>query len=132
MTPYIFVFDEEAISEQDPSAFLAHAPDAVHLHIDEKVVDIVRTRGETKGLDEKEATIIRFGRELFQKPIVSSKTFADAQKSFGKQGTLGMTLYMCYYMSNEMLLRAYDQHLDPSPSCVEPHNGCAAHKTPLW
>jgi hypothetical protein len=44
----ILVASREA---DDPSAFLAHAPDAINLHIDPKVVDIVRTRSETKSLD---------------------------------------------------------------------------------
>jgi 4-carboxymuconolactone decarboxylase len=116
----------------DESGFLTHAPDAIKQGIDPKVVEIVRTRSDTKGLEAKQAAIIQFGRELFQQPIVSSKTFAEAERQLGRKGTLGMTLFMCYYMANRMLMRAYDQHLDTSPGCVDPHNGCASAKGHLW
>jgi 4-carboxymuconolactone decarboxylase len=116
----------------DESAFLAHAPDAIRQGVDPKVVEIVRARQDTKGLDAKEAAIIQFGRELFQKPIVSSKTFAEAEEQLGRKGTLGMTLFMCYYMSNAMLIRAYDQHMDTSAACKDPHDGCASPKGHAW
>jgi 4-carboxymuconolactone decarboxylase len=116
----------------DESAFIAHSADAIKQGVDPKTVEIVRARRDTKGLDPKDAAVIQFGRELFHQPIVSSKTFAEAERQLGRKGTLGMTLLMCYYASAEsMLMRAYDQHLDTSPSCL-PHNGCASSTGHAW
>jgi hypothetical protein len=73
-----------------------------------QVVEIVRKEQDTKGLEEKEAVIIQFGRELFNQPKVSSKTFADVERNFGRKATLGITLTMGYYAANTLVMRAYD------------------------
>jgi 4-carboxymuconolactone decarboxylase len=96
----------------DEAEFLEHEARSTEL-LSPKVVDIVRNNQDTKGLEEKEALIIQFGRELFREPKVSSKTFAAAERNFGRKGTLGITLLLCYYTSNGLLLRAYDQHVEP-------------------
>jgi hypothetical protein len=77
-----------------------------------EIVEIVRNNREPKGLEEKQETIIRFGREMFRGPKVSSSTFAKMQKNFGQRGTLAMTLMMGYYAGNGFLFHAYDQHID--------------------
>ena len=77
-----------------------------------KIVEVIRNRKDTKGLNEKDAILIQFGRELFHQPKVSSKTFASMERLFGRRGTLAVVLIMGYYTSNAMLMRAYDQHLD--------------------
>jgi hypothetical protein len=79
-----------------------------------KVVEAVRNYQDTAGFDSKEAIIIQYGRELFQQPRVSSKTFADMQREFGPRESLGITLIMGYYMQNVTLYRAYDIHIDRS------------------
>ncbi len=79
-----------------------------------EVVEIVRNKQDPKGLEEKEALIMQFGRELFHKPKVSSKTFADMERNFGRQGTLGISLVMGYYTASALLMHAYDQHTEPA------------------
>jgi hypothetical protein len=113
--------------------FLNHEPDAIKV-LGTKVEDIVRLRQDPKGLEEKEVAIIQFGRELFHEPIVSSKAFADLERNFGKKGALGITLIMCHYDSNALLMRAYDQHMDKRAECVTPHSGCVnpAQPLPSW
>ncbi len=80
------------------------------------VVELIRNKQDPKGIDEKEALIIVFGRELFRQPFnrVSSKTFAQMEQTFGRQGTLGISLVMGYYTANALLMHAYDQHTDPA------------------
>lgn len=113
--------------------WLNHEPQAVAL-LGQKTVDIIRKREDPVSLDEKDATVIRFGRELFHQPKVSSETFADMERSFGKKGTLNLALIMCYYASNGLLMRAYDQHMDTSAECTMSHSGCldAKHPIPSW
>jgi len=79
--------------------------------LDPQVVEIVRNKQDTKGLEEKEALIIQFGRELFNQPKVSSRTFSEVERNFGRKTTLGITLTMGYYVSNALLMRAYDTQL---------------------
>ncbi|HEY4355224.1 MAG TPA: hypothetical protein VGN16_05725 [Acidobacteriaceae bacterium] len=92
--------------------FLDHASrENTRKMISPKIVDIIRNEKDTMGLDEKDALVIRFGRELFHQPKVSSKTFADMQRTFGRKGTLAITLLMGYYSTNELVMRVYDQQL---------------------
>jgi 4-carboxymuconolactone decarboxylase len=76
-------------------------------------VEVVRNGKDTKGLDEKDAVLIQFGREVFHQPIVSSKTFAEMERLFGRKGTLAATLLMGHYTLNALMLHAYNQQLSP-------------------
>jgi hypothetical protein len=88
-----------------------HEPVAAKL-MPQRIIELVRNKQAATGLEDKQETIIRFGRELFRQPKLSSKTFADAEKLFGRRGTLGLTLTLSYYAMNATILRAYDQHID--------------------
>jgi 4-carboxymuconolactone decarboxylase len=79
-----------------------------------ETLEVVRNKKDTKGLEEKDATLIQFGRELYHQRKVSSKTFADMERLFGRKGTLVITLVMGYYTSNALIMHAYDQHQDES------------------
>jgi hypothetical protein len=76
-----------------------------------EAIEIIRNKQDTKGLGEKEQTLIEFGREIFRDPKVSSKTFADMERLFGRRGTLAIACIMGYYANNSLLFRVYDQHL---------------------
>jgi hypothetical protein len=101
--------------------WVAHEELAAKLNSRE-VVEIVRnkvpldsildSRGEAKGLEDKQVAIIRFGREMFRSPRVTSRAFADMERLFGRRGTLAIALMMGYYANNAFLFRAYDQRLD--------------------
>jgi 4-carboxymuconolactone decarboxylase len=95
--------DLEWVAHQDITAKL-NSPE---------VVEIVRNKKDPKGLEEKQRIIIEFGREMFERPKVSSATFANMEKSFGQRGTLAIALMMGYYANNAFLFRAYDQRMDP-------------------
>jgi hypothetical protein len=112
--------------------FLNHHDDAVKAFGND-VEEIVRLRKSTQGLDSKQAAIIEFGRELFKMPrtqSVSSKAFADLEKNFGRRGALTIIGIMCYYDTNFLLMRSYDQHMDTSGKCPGPHMGCLDPKNP--
>lgn len=112
--------------------FINHEEDAVKAY-GQELEDIVRLRKDTKGLDPKEAAIIEFGRDLFKQPRVapvSAKAFADLEKNFGRRGALTIAGLMCYYDSNFMLMRVYDQHMDTNADCKGGHRGCLDLKNP--
>jgi len=48
-------------------------------------IDVVRNRKPVAGLAEKDACVIRFGRELFSKHSVSSETYEGVVKIFGER-----------------------------------------------
>lgn len=88
--------------------WVAHAK-----NVPPSLVEIVRNRKDVSGLDEKDATLIRFAREMAHDPKVSSKTFADMERLFGRRSTLAVALINSYYEASAMLFRAYDQQLNP-------------------
>jgi len=91
----------------------AHEPAALKGGIAQSTVEIVRNKAETKGLSEQEEVIIRFGREMRRQSRVSAKTFADAERLFGRKGTLAIAMVMSHYAASSMLLHTYDAHWDP-------------------
>jgi len=75
----------------------SHEPTARKVGVEPEIIDIVKYRRSADGLGEKEATIIRFGRELFRDRRVSSATFAQAQKLFGTAGATDLAGLMAFY-----------------------------------
>ena len=97
----------------------AHEDAAVTAGIPKSTVELVRnkkelTSPEAKGLSPQEEVIIRFGREMRRLPKVTSQTFADAEKLFGRKGTLALAMIMAHYASSSNLLHTYDAHWDPA------------------
>lgn len=78
-----------------------------------EVVDVLRNRKDTKGLEEKDAVMIQFGRELFEHHKVSSKSFADLERLFGRRRAYAIIQTMIFFNGSGNLLHAYDQHLAP-------------------
>ena len=91
----------------------AHEPEALEKGVSKEVIDVVKFRKPAAGLTEREATIIQFTREIFQKDKVSSDTFAKAEKVFGRKGLVNLTAIIAYRSQNMVWGRAYDQHLNP-------------------
>jgi hypothetical protein len=93
--------------------WLNHEEQSAGKTLPREVIEIVRNKQDPKGLPEKDRVLIEYGREIFHQPKVSSKTFADMERLFGRRGTLAMTLIMAHYTDNGILFRAYDQRLAP-------------------
>jgi len=89
----------------------AHEPEALKEGLPQAVIDIVKHRKPVDGLPEKEATIIRFGRELFERRRVSPEVFADALRIFGRKTLVDMVALMGNYASTALLLAAFDMQL---------------------
>jgi 4-carboxymuconolactone decarboxylase len=88
----------------------AHEPSAVRAGVDPKVIDAVRRNGPLTGLDEQDATVIRFGRELYTDRKVDSATFAKAAQLFGQRGTMDMVAIMNTYAVSGFYAIAVDEH----------------------
>ena len=87
----------------------AHEPSGVRAGIDAKVIDIVRFDRPLTGLDEKDATVIRFGRQLFHDKKVDSATFAKVVELWSKRGAMDMVAVMNTYAVSGYFAIAVDE-----------------------
>src|SRR5262249_49331734 len=87
-----------------------HEATASRSGIDAKVIDVVRNNRALTGLDEKDATVIRFGRELYHDKKVASATFAKAVELWGKRGVMDMVAVMNTYAVSGYFAIAVDEH----------------------
>jgi 4-carboxymuconolactone decarboxylase len=97
----------------------AHQPSAVKAGVDRKTIDAVRRNGDLAGLDEKDATVIRFGRHIFHDGKMDSATFAKAVQLFGKRGAMDLVAVMSTYAVSGFYAIAVDEHMPPGRSDLE-------------
>ena len=91
--------------------YTAHEMSGLKAGVEPEIVDIIKYRKPLTGLGEKEAAIIRLGRELFGQKKVSSATFADARRLFGDRGIVDLVSLMAHYSATSALLNAFDMQL---------------------
>ena len=90
-----------------------HEAAAKRAGVDAKVIDIVRNKGALTGLDEKDATVIRFGHQMLHDGKMDSATFAKAVQFFGKRGAMDMVAVMSTYAVSGFFAIAVDEHMAP-------------------
>lgn len=88
-----------------------HEPVALKQGLEPEIIDIIRHRKSLDGVPEREASIIQWGRELFQNHKVSPETFARVIKNIGKRDLVDICSYMGSYTSTAILLHTVDAHL---------------------
>jgi 4-carboxymuconolactone decarboxylase len=98
----------------------AHEPQGLKAGLPRETVDVVRYRKPISGVEEKDAVVIQLGREVLEKHHVGSATAAHALKLFGKQGLVNLVSLMGDYVSTEMLLNTFDQHVRPTEKSLLP------------
>jgi len=91
----------------------AHEAAALEAGVPGSVVDVVKHRKAVKGLDEKDATVIRLGRALFRDHKVSSDLYAKTVALFGQQGALELSAVMGDYAMAAVMLTMVDHQLSP-------------------
>jgi 4-carboxymuconolactone decarboxylase len=87
-----------------------HEQAALKAGVDPKVLEVVRTGGSLKGLDDADAAVIEFGRELIGKRHMSSDTFAKVKKLYGDKGAMDMVAVMGTYAVSGFFAVAVDEH----------------------
>lgn len=88
----------------------AHEAIGLKAGLDAKLIDTVRHNRPLAGLNEKDAAVIRFGRQLFHDKRVDSATFAKAIEFWGKRGTMDMAAVMSTYAVSGYFAIAVDEH----------------------
>ena len=89
----------------------AHSALGARAGLDAKLIDLVRNNGALTGVDEKDALVIRFGRQMLRDKKVDSATFAKAVELFGRRGTMDMVAVMNTYAVSGYFAIAVDEHM---------------------
>jgi 4-carboxymuconolactone decarboxylase len=87
-----------------------HEASGLKAGLDARLIDVVRYNRPLAGLPEKDATVIRFGRQMFHDRKVDSATFAKAVELWGKRGTMDMVAVMSAYAVSGYFAIAVDEH----------------------
>jgi 4-carboxymuconolactone decarboxylase len=93
--------------------WVAHEPEALKEGVGPDVIDVIRLRSSTAGLDDTVATVIELGRQLFRDHKVAPQTFAKAKAAFGPHKLVDLVMLMGSYASTAALLAAFDMQLHP-------------------
>src|ERR1041384_6837233 len=88
--------------------WVAHEPEALKEGVTQKVINVIKYRRSTEGLDETDALIIELGRQLWRDHRVKSETFAKLKAIFGPN-KLVMLMGNC--AGTAALLTAVDMQL---------------------
>jgi 4-carboxymuconolactone decarboxylase len=91
--------------------WVAHEPQAHKDGVPENVIDVIKYRRSTEGLDETDAIVIELGRQLWRDHRVTSQTFAKAKAIFGPHKLIDLVLLMGNYAGTAALLAAVDMQL---------------------
>jgi 4-carboxymuconolactone decarboxylase len=89
----------------------AHEPEALKEGVEASVIDVIKHRKPTDGLDETDAAVIELGRELFRDHKVRSETFARVKALFGPHKLIELVMLMGNYAGTAALLAAVDMQL---------------------
>jgi len=90
-----------------------HEATALKNGVDARTIDVVRKRGPMTGVDEKDAIIIRFGRQIFTDKKVDSGTFAKVVELYGRRGAMDLVAVMNTYAASGFYAIAVDEQPVP-------------------
>ena len=90
--------------------WVAHEEEGLACGLSPEIVDIVRRRLPTDGLDEADAAIVAFGRELFGEHLVRSATYARVAALFDRRTLVDLVNLMGMYAMTAAVLIAFDAH----------------------
>jgi hypothetical protein len=89
----------------------AHEPADLKAGVDGKAIDVVRKNSALTGVDERDAAVIRFGRQLLHDNKMDAATFAKAAQLFGKKGAMDLVAVMSTYAVSGFYATAVDEHM---------------------
>jgi 4-carboxymuconolactone decarboxylase len=98
----------------------AHEPEALKEGVEPSVIDVIKHRRSTAGLDETDAAVIELGRQLFRDHKVTPETFAKVKALFGPHKLVELVMLMGNYAGTAALLAAVDMQLRPGQEPLLP------------
>ena len=96
----------------------AHEPEALKVGVAADVIDVIKHRKNTDGVDETYAAIIEFGREVFLTHRVSAAAFARLKTLFHPPMLVDLVLLMGNYAGTAVLLAAFDMQVPEGRSLL--------------
>lgn len=91
--------------------WVAHEPEALKEGVEPHVIDVIKYRKSTEGLDATDAIVIELGRQIWRDHKVRSETFAKAKEIFGPNKLIDLVLLMGNYAGTAALLTTVDMQL---------------------
>jgi 4-carboxymuconolactone decarboxylase len=91
--------------------WVAHEPEAIKEGVPQNVIDVIKHRRSTSGLDETDAIVIELGRQIWRDHKVKPETFAKAKSIFGPNKLVELVMLMGNYAGTAALLTAVDMQL---------------------
>jgi 4-carboxymuconolactone decarboxylase len=91
--------------------WVAHEPEALKEGVPQAVIDVIKHRRSTEGIDETDATVIELGRQIWRDHKVTSEIFAKAKALFGPNKLIELVMLMGNYAGTAALLAAVDMQL---------------------
>jgi 4-carboxymuconolactone decarboxylase len=88
--------------------------------VEPRVIDVIKHRLPTAGLDETDATVIELGRQVFRDHKVTPETFAKVKALFGPNKLVELVMLMGNYAGTAALLTAVDMQLHPGQKPLLP------------
>jgi 4-carboxymuconolactone decarboxylase len=101
-----------AREHDQPYEWSLHEMEALSVGLEPEIINVVRHRRALTGVGDKEAAIIRFGRELGGHQV-RSESYARALKLFGKSNLVDLVDLMAQYVGTAVNLTAANQWLPP-------------------
>jgi 4-carboxymuconolactone decarboxylase len=100
--------------------WVAHEPEALKEGVPPAVIDVIKHRKSTEGLDATDALVIELGRQIWRDHKVNAATFARARELFGPHKLVDLVLLMGTYASTAALPTAFDMQLKPGQAPLLP------------
>lgn len=91
--------------------WVAHEPEALKEGVPQNVIDTIKHRRSTDGLDATDALVIELGREIWRDHKVKPETFARAKAVFGPHRLIELVMLMGNYAGTAALLATVDMQL---------------------
>ena len=93
-----------------------HEATALKNGVDAKLLDIIRRRAPLSGVADKDAAVVRFGRQMFSDKKVDAATFAKIVEFYGRRGAMDMVAVMNTYAVSGFFAIAVDEQPAPGKS----------------
>jgi 4-carboxymuconolactone decarboxylase len=100
--------------------WVAHEPEALKQGVEQSVIDVIKHRRSTAGLDTTDAAVIELGRQIWRDHKVTSELFARAKALLGPNKLVDLVLLMGNYAGTAALLTAVDMQLHPGKEPLLP------------
>jgi 4-carboxymuconolactone decarboxylase len=91
--------------------WVAHEPEALQEGVPMAVIDAIKHRRSTAGLEDADAAVIELGRQIWRNHKVTPELFARAKSLFGPNMLIDLVLLMGNYASTAALLATVDMQL---------------------